>query len=120
MSCSSRKEIGKFGEELAARFYEKNGYSIICRNYRTGRNEIDLIVENGRELVFVEVKTRSYTSFGFPEEMISEAQQDRILLAAENFLLESNCKKLVRFDIIAIQIKNGKCRELRHFEDAFY
>ena len=71
MSPTNRRIQGKAGEDLAARFLESNGFNILERNYHFERGEIDLVAEEGDELVFIEVKARNSTLFGAPEEAVT-------------------------------------------------
>jgi len=68
----NNKEVGNWGEEIAAVYLERNGYSIIDRNFYTPEGEIDLIAlreeKEERILIFVEVKTRTSEKYGYPEE----------------------------------------------------
>jgi len=98
----------------------KKGYSILERNYRHKRNEIDLIVKKEQLLVFVEVKTKSYTHYGQPEEMVDQAKADRVISAAENFVFEQDWSHNIRFDIVSVLMKGERVHEIKHFEDAFY
>ena len=111
-----RKTKGIEGEAIAKRYYESLGFEILETNYRFGRSEIDLItlLEN-KLLVFVEVKNRSRKDFGEAETFVSEAQQDRIKEAAEDYIFAINWKKNIRFDIACVD-SNGK---IEVFEDAF-
>ena len=111
---------GKKGEDIAVRHLEKANYTILERNYRYRRAEIDIIAIKNRMLVFFEVKMRSKTAFGYPEEFVSEAQELRIL-DASTFYLEQNPPphQFIRFDIIAI-ICNKERYELTHIQDAFH
>lgn len=113
------QSIGKLGEKNAAAFLVKNGYKILERNYRFKKSEIDLICSRDGLMIFVEVKTRSSKAFGNPESFVSQNQQDAIIRAAEEYILEEDWDGDIRFDIIAIY-KKGKEEELVHFEDAFY
>lgn len=113
------QSFGKLGEENAATFLVKKGYKILERNYRFKKSEIDLICLQNGLLVFVEVKTRSSKAFGNPESFVSQNQQEAIIRAAEEYMLEKNWEGDIRFDIVAIY-KKGKEEELMHFEDAFY
>lgn len=113
------QSFGKLGEENAATFLVEKGYIILERNYRFKKSEIDLICSYDRLLVFVEVKTRSSKAFGNPESFVSQNQQEAIIRAAEEYMLEKDWEGDIRFDIIAIY-KKGKEEELMHFEDAFY
>jgi putative endonuclease len=107
--------IGKQGEAQAELYLQDKGYTVVARNYRYKRAEIDLIVQRERWLVFVEVKLRHSSAFGFPEESVQTAKRKKILEGAAHYLHENNWQGNVRYDIIAI---HGN--EIEHFEDAFY
>lgn len=107
------------GEGLAITFLEKKGYQLLERNYRYKRSEIDLIVKKDNWLVFVEVKTRSSTAFGFPEEFVDYKKAEKILEGADQYMYEANWNGNVRYDIVSIVLKEGE-PEIHHFEDAFY
>lgn len=111
--------FGKLGEQIAAVFLREKGYQILARNYRFKRSEIDIICRKKELLIFVEVKTRSSKAFGEPETFVSHNQQEAIIRAAEEYILNNDWKGNIRFDIIAIY-KRGKEEELTHLEDAFY
>src|SRR2546428_4002923 len=84
---TGRSVLGEEGERAAARFLEARGYRILERNYRTRRGEIDLIAEDGRMLVFVEVKVRLDDRFGGPAAAITRAKQARIARLAQQYLV---------------------------------
>ncbi|MFB3131038.1 MAG: YraN family protein, partial [Rhodothermales bacterium] len=88
----STKEIGDRGEAIAAAYLERKGYTILDRNYRFERAEVDLICflparqyEAGGELVFAEVKTRTGLGYGRPEEAVTEAKKRNLIRAAEAY-----------------------------------
>ncbi len=108
-------EKGKGGEARAENFLKKKGYEIVARNYRFKRAEIDLIVRQGNWLVFVEVKFRSSSMFGNPEQSVNKAKRNKVMEGAAQYLLETNWQGNVRYDIVAVRNK-----EVVHFEDAFY
>ena len=115
----NRRVQGKTGEDLAATFLEQNGLKILDRNYRFQRGEIDLIAEEGEELVFVEVKARRSALFGAPEDAVTEEKQDRIHTIADGYLFEHDIdNRPCRFDVVAIEFKN-KTIEIRHIRNAF-
>jgi len=115
---TKKSEIGARGENEAVNFLHANGYIVLQRNFRFARGEIDIIAQNEKMLVFVEVKTRKQSKFGYPEDFVSESQQERIHLAAEEYLRISGWQHDLRFDVIAILNDEGE-RQLEHFEDAF-
>jgi putative endonuclease len=116
---AEHNDTGKAGEVLAAELLEKKGYTIVRRNYKHYRYEIDLIASKNKTMVFVEVKTRSGQQFGYPEEFVSKDQITCIKRAAENFIFSSKWQHFVRFDVIAVQYA-GNEPTLKHFEDVFY
>ncbi|HLF20511.1 MAG TPA: YraN family protein [Bacteroidota bacterium] len=115
----SKRQRGNVGEELAAKFLIKKGYKILERNYRFEHGEIDLVAEDGDELVFVEVKSRKSKSFGEPEDAITEKKEGHVRDAAEGYLFEKSIEnRMCRFDVIAIEFHNGVA-DIRHTKDAF-
>lgn len=106
---------GKEGEEIAAKHLLEKGFKLLVKNYRSGRAEIDLICKKEDLLVFAEVKFRTKSWFGQPEEAVNSKKEDLILGAAENYIYEINWQGKVRFDIVSIINK----REILHIEDAF-
>jgi putative endonuclease len=116
---SERIELGKAGEEIAAEFLEKKGYHILERNWKFGKNEIDIIARDGNSIVIAEVKTRSSNFFTEPETAVTRDKQ-RILVRAANAYM--NYRKQfgeVRFDVIAILI-HPESQQVNHIVDAFY
>lgn len=113
------QSIGKKGEDLAANYLQQKGYRILSRNYRFKKSEVDIICKKNDLLVFVEVKTGSSLKYGQPEVFVSLNQQRAIIRAAEEYLVETNWKSDLRFDIISIFMK-GEEAEIEHLKDAFY
>lgn len=110
---------GNDGEGRAAAYLEERGYQVMERNYRHRRAEIDLIVKKDDWLVFVEVKTRGSSAYGYPEEFVDEKKVEKILEGADHYLVQNDWQGNVRYDIIAISIIKGRY-EIAHFEDAFH
>jgi len=95
--------LGREGEKRAAESLKSRGYRIIARNFRRKFGELDLVAEDGEELVFVEVKTRSSISFAHPLESITPAKKKRLILAAAAFIQENGLEdKNCRFDAVAV------------------
>ena len=107
------------GERAAADFLVAKGFEIVQRNFRYKRSEIDLIVKKDNWLIFVEVKWRSSTRFGNPEEFVDLKKEKKILEGAAHYLHETNWNGNVRYDIVAIS-SIGRETEILHIEDAFY
>ena len=117
---AKHNETGIKGEQIAEKFLLNKGYTILHKNWRSGRKEIDIIAMDGHLLVFVEVKTRHSFDFGFPEEAVNLQKQSHMKMAAEAFADTYTDFESVRFDIISILLKKDAEDEILHFEDAFY
>ena len=115
---ASNKTKGDLGEELASEYILKLGFSILERNYRYKRAEIDVIAQKENLLVFFEVKARNGNAYGYPEEAVDEKKTEMVLMAANNYILETGWEEEIRFDIISISMHSEN--RIMHFEDAFY
>ena len=121
------KKVGDRGEALAAAYLEAQGYRILERNYRFQRSEVDLVCfepaadyEQGGDLVFVEVKTRTGTGFGRPEEAVTDDKKRHLLRAAEAYLHENRMDGApCRFDVVSVLLDEAPPR-IEHFKDAFW
>ncbi|MDA1193217.1 MAG: YraN family protein [Candidatus Poribacteria bacterium] len=117
------QRIGIKGEEVAAIYLEGQGLRVIDRNVRTPYGELDLIAQDGDTLVFIEVKTRSSTRHGAPQEAINRRKRLRLCRAATVYLSSDEAggkwdDAPVRFDVIAVHRDRGSSR-VEHFRDAF-
>lgn len=110
---------GEEGEDLAAEFLEKNGFSILERNYRHRKSEIDLIVQKENWLIFVEVKARTSIAFGYPEEFVDSHKKRMIFQGALQYMTDKDWLGNVRYDIVSVYFSR-EGTEIRHIEDAFY
>ena len=113
-----KKTTGDRGEALALEYLSNKGYTLLEKNYRYKKAEIDLIVCKEDLLVFVEVKARSSTGYGFPEEAVDEKKAAMIMEAADHYIYETGWDKPIRFDIVSILLQPRV--SIRHFEDAFW
>lgn len=86
MERMTRQQLARWGEEIAKNYLEENQIKIIHSNFRTRDGEIDLIGKDNEDLVFFEVKTRSSTNFGFPEEAVNTKKIQKIELVANEYL----------------------------------
>ena len=103
-----RREIGQWGENLACEYLKKNNYKIIDRNFLCKKGEIDIIVKdiNKKELVFIEVKTRSNFKYGNPADSVDKNKQQHMKLAIKYYLYKNHIKNLaIRIDIIEIYLQ---------------
>jgi putative endonuclease len=115
----SNQSLGHWGEQKAARYLQEKGYRIIERNMRTPYGEIDLIARHNSFLVFVEVKTRSSSNFGLPEDAITQRKREHLLASAQAYLLQNtDLDGDWRIDVIAVQKVSSKYK-ITHFENAF-
>lgn len=98
-----RRALGANGEAQAAAWYEANGYEVVARNWRCPDGELDLVVRRGRDLVFVEVKTRTTDRFGIPAEAVTPTKQRRLRGLAARYLADTGTRSdELRFDVVAI------------------
>ncbi|WP_346881952.1 YraN family protein [uncultured Algibacter sp.] len=116
---AKHNELGKKGEQLAVDFLLKKEYDIIERNYRFDKAEVDIIAQINDTLAIIEVKTRSTTDFGNPQDFVKPKQIQRLVKAVDEYVNTNELDVEVRFDIIAI-VKQGKTFKIEHLEDAFY
>lgn len=101
----TKKEVGDYGEKIAARFLEQRGFKILERNFQTRWGEIDLVCERAGTLHFVEVKTRSIPNYGEPEEAIHWRKRERLMGTAKMYLVWRGTKCLsYQIDSISIFI----------------
>lgn len=110
-----KKVLGKKGEKLALEYLKKQGYKLLKKNYRTPFGEADILMQDGEETVFVEVKTRTGNSFGAPREAVGSVKQSRYYKIAECYWLETRREPNARFDVVEVYA-DGK---IEHFKNAF-
>lgn len=101
----NRKALGALGEERAREFLKKRGHRILEANFRCREGEIDIISRDRDCLVFVEVRTRSSSDFGTPEESVTPAKKKKLVAVALSYLqTHRNLPSLWRFDVVACEI----------------
>ena len=117
------RELGAWGEEQAARWLRRKGYTILERNYACRFGEIDLIARKRGVIAFVEVKLRKNADFAEAREFVTYGKQRRILKSASLWLAAHGCDELQpRFDVIEIYAPEGMDTDkltIHHLEDAF-
>jgi putative endonuclease len=114
--------LGEWGEHLAAAFLERTGYTILARNWRCRYGELDIVCRDDgtQAIVFVEVKTRTSTYFGAPEEAVRPAKRRRIHLLASIWLRAFDGPAVpVRFDVVAIVASRGAQPTVEHLQGVF-
>lgn len=111
----SLKELGQKGEELAVSHLEQAGYTILEKNWRCERGEIDVIVKDGKALVFVEVKTRKSNRFGSAAEAVDARKQARLRLLARHYIHETGTTAgAYRFDVVTVDAKQNTVTHLKN------
>ncbi len=112
----NKRAEGSRHEDEAAAWLEKQGYTVLEKNFRWARGEIDLIAHKDSTLIFIEVKYRSSSRYGFPEEAVPHQKQIKIIRTAQYYLNLHGYKSPIscRFDVIAIEGEH-----IRHIENAF-
>ena len=110
--------LGKAGEDAAADYLEEKGYTILDRNWRKNRLELDIIATKGDILAFVEVKTRKNTDFREPHEAVDWKKIRHIVVAADAYIKLHAIDLKIRFDIIDVVGDVGQF-QITQIEDAF-
>lgn len=117
-----KRSLGSFGEDKAAQYLRRQGYSIVERNFSCRFGEIDIIARKGKFIAFVEVKLRKNSDFAQAREFVTASKQRRIISTATLWLSIKNCELQPRFDVIEIYAPEGldsKRLQINHIEDAF-
>jgi putative endonuclease len=117
---AQHNDLGRKGESLAKAHLENAGYKILDENWTHGRLEVDLIAYKDKVIIFTEVKTRTGTGFGLPEDFVDARKQRLLADAADEYIYLMNHQGEVRFDIIAILFDKQTNYTINHIEDAFW
>jgi len=118
MLTSQRLMIGKLGEDIARRYLENKGIEILEQDYRTKYGEIDLIGKFEKELIFIEVRTKTNEDFGRPEETLNKKKIAKLKRNALAYSTKIGWQKSIRLDALCIVLNQGKelCR-IDHYEN---
>jgi putative endonuclease len=119
---SWNRTLGQRGEALAAARLQQQGYRLLARNLRTPRGELDLVCQDGPEIVFVEVKARLTGGRSAPEESVGTAKLQRLARLAEAFLASTGREAAMwRIDVVAIELtRDGQVARYEHYRNAVY
>ena len=115
-------KTGEIGELIAVRFLRDKGYKILDGNYRSGFGEIDIIAENGKFIVFVEVKARAENTLISPSEFVTVKKREKIISTSMQYLQKFPTKKQPRYDVIEIltdKPSSFTVKNIKHIENAF-
>ena len=110
---------GRRGEEFAAEYYRKLGYTVSEMNFHSRYGEIDVIAENEFQIVFCEVKTRSSNTRTNPREAVDLKKQQKLTLTAFRYLEKRACEKQPRFDVFEVWINEDRIYKVNSIENAF-
>ena len=116
-----RKLLGERGERAAVKYLKQQGFHIVARQYRNSYGEVDIIAQDGKATVFVEVKTRTSTNDGQPFEAVDIRKQEKITRIALAWLkLNDRLEQPARFDVVSILWPDDKGEpQIQHFRNAF-
>lgn len=113
-------EVGNIGEEAATDYLRNKGYFILERKYRRKIGEIDIIAKDKETLVFVEVKSRSNTRYGFPGEAVHYHKQQKIIHTALCYLKQMSQDDInCRFDVMEVFLTDLNVVKCNHIINAF-
>lgn len=115
---AEHNETGRRGEDLATAFLLSKGYGILERNWKSGRKEIDIIAQDGADVVFVEVKTRSAEDVLPATDAVDARKRQRLIAAAEAYVQTMRLNLSPRFDIITV-VGEAPNQQFDHIVDAF-
>ena len=114
---AAHNELGKWGEDLAADYLQRKGYTIIERDWKSGKRDLDIIAQDGNVIVFVEVKTRRNRLFGEPEESVDYHKLQNLQQAISHYVKFKHIRQEIRFDIISIVGTVGTDTDIQHIQD---
>lgn len=117
---AAHNELGKWGEEMAARYLLDNGYAIIERDWHYQRRDLDIIASKDGILIIVEVKTRHNTAYTLPEEAVGYDKAKSIAISSNAYVKTHRINMPLRFDIIAVTGSPDSDYTIKHIPDAFY
>lgn len=116
-----KHEIGRWGEEKACEYLTQEGYDVLERNFSCSQGEIDIVAWEAKkkELVFIEVKTRTNRNYGSPIDAVNQPKQKHIYWAAQYYVYLHQIKETnIRFDVLEIYVRNLKAK-VRHIKQIF-
>lgn len=111
--------LGQKGEDLAAEYLERHGYTILDRDWHCGHKDLDLVATKDDTIVFVEVKTRTSAEWGNPQDFIDDRKIRRIVNSADAYLRFNQIDMNVRFDVVSV-LAEGEEFRIEHVEQAFF
>lgn len=110
------RRLGQYGERLAAEFLIRRGCQIITQNFATPYGELDLIATDGNEILFIEVKTRTNVTYGYPEIAVDARKLSHLQKAISIYLNQQHIINNWHLEIISIELdKLKKTAKIKRF-----
>ena len=117
---TQRRAVGAYGERVAARHLQDQGLVLLSRNWRCADGELDLVLRDGDEIVFCEVKTRRGNRFGAPAEAVDQRKVRRLRHLAVRWMSETGTRPYaVRFDVVEVLPQLRGASRVEHIRSAF-
>ena len=116
---ASHNDTGKTGEDLAAVWFEEKAYTILHRNWRHKKFEVDIISTKNNVLHFIEVKAVTTLKFGNPEDKVSEKKIRNLINASEEYLFQNPQWQRIQFDVLSITMIKNSAVEYFLIEDVY-
>ena len=117
---ANKVKAGLYGQNAAMLYLQNKGLHLLETNFRIRQAEIDLIMQDGTYIVFVEVKYRKGLQYGLPREAIGAGKQKKILQAAEYYIASNNLQEQdFRFDAVEV-LETESGQKINHIENAFW
>ena len=116
---AEHNELGKKGEDEAVAYLQDRGYTIIHRNWHSGKRELDIVAEKDRELIVAEVKTLRNERYGLPEDAVTNLKIRIIVASTDAYLKKFQIDLPVRFDIITV-VGTEPPYHIEHIKEAFF
>ncbi len=111
--------LGKEGEDETIKYLLKKGYTILDRNWRSGKKELDIVAQKDNLLIVIEVKTRRNNIYGNPEDAVTDLKIRRIISSTDAYIRKKCIDLPVRFDVITLT-GNRAPFKIEHFQEAFF
>jgi putative endonuclease len=117
---AAHNEFGRAGEQMAAEWLKQQGFHLICRNWKSGRYELDIVASRAEVLHFIEVKSRHGDLFGNPEDWVDRKKGNHILAAGEAFQIKFPEWKQVQYNILSILLAADGKSDFFLIEDVYW
>ncbi len=115
------QKVGQFGEKLACNYLIRKGYKVLAKNIKISYQEIDIIAQKNKNIIFIEVKTRTSDKLGKANESFSPQKMKNLHFSIENYIYKNKIsEKFISIDLISVDInKYKKIANIKHYKDVF-